>query len=66
MRLLVRCFGWSTIYQVYLDGSDQLRRRPMGRVTNPLRLMGANIEEEDGRAPMHISPAIFAGYNTSS
>lgn len=56
MRLLVGVLAGQQFSSV-LDGSEQLRRRPMGRVTNPLRLMQANIEEDDGRAPLHISPA---------
>lgn len=40
-----------------LDGSEQLRKRPMGRITNPLSEMGAAIQATDGRAPMHIQPA---------
>ena len=36
-----------------LDGDGSLRSRPMGRVTVPLRKMGADIscQGEDGRAP---------------
>jgi 3-phosphoshikimate 1-carboxyvinyltransferase len=37
-----------------LDGSSQLRRRPMRRVTEPLRLMGADIADTDGHAPLVI------------
>ncbi|MCL6511792.1 MAG: 3-phosphoshikimate 1-carboxyvinyltransferase [Anaerolineae bacterium] len=37
-----------------LDGSAQLRRRPMRRVTGPLRAMGARIEDADGHAPLSI------------
>jgi len=44
-----------------LDGSEQLRRRPMKRIIEPLRLMGAQIEAENMRAPMHISPADLKG-----
>ncbi len=44
-----------------LDGSEQLRKRPMGRITNPLRLMGANIEDDEGRAPLHIGGAFLRG-----
>ena len=44
-----------------LDGSEQLRKRPMGRITNPLRLMGANIEDEEGHAPLHIGGAFLHG-----
>ena len=40
-----------------LDGSAQLRRRPMKRITDPLRLMGANIEARKGCCPLRIQPA---------
>ncbi len=38
-----------------LDGTEQLRRRPMRRVSDPLRSMGARIEDADGCAPIEIS-----------
>ncbi|MFP4320941.1 MAG: 3-phosphoshikimate 1-carboxyvinyltransferase [Anaerolineales bacterium] len=44
-----------------LDGSAQLRRRPMTRVTDPLRQMGAAISDTDGKAPLHVSPAPLQG-----
>lgn len=44
-----------------LDGSDQLRRRPMRRITDPLRQMGAQIEDSDGRAPLRIAPSALRG-----
>lgn len=44
-----------------LDGSEQLRKRPMGRVTEPLRLMGADIKSEEGHAPLSIRPASLHG-----
>jgi 3-phosphoshikimate 1-carboxyvinyltransferase len=44
-----------------LDGSQQLRRRPMKRVIEPLRQMGARIEAEDMRAPLRIEPAGLRG-----
>jgi 3-phosphoshikimate 1-carboxyvinyltransferase len=44
-----------------LDGSAQLRRRPMRRVTDPLRQMDAQIEDADGRAPLRIRPAHLRG-----
>jgi 3-phosphoshikimate 1-carboxyvinyltransferase len=44
-----------------LDGSDQLRRRPMTRITQPLRLMGAQIDDTNGRAPLRIEPAALHG-----
>ncbi|RMF26443.1 MAG: 3-phosphoshikimate 1-carboxyvinyltransferase, partial [Chloroflexi bacterium] len=37
-----------------LDGDPQLRRRPMRRVTLPLRQMGAEIYDEEGHAPLRI------------
>jgi 3-phosphoshikimate 1-carboxyvinyltransferase len=34
-----------------LDGDDSVRRRPMDRVAEPLRRMGAEVEVRDGRYP---------------
>jgi len=40
-----------------LHGDASLMRRPMRRVTDPLRAMGAEIQTTgDGTAPLHISP----------
>ena len=55
MRLLAGVLAGQRFASI-LDGSEQLRRRPMGRITKPLRAMGANIED-DGHAPLHIHPA---------
>lgn len=44
-----------------LDGSEQLRRRPMRRIVEPLRLMGADISASDERAPLTIRPAALRG-----
>ncbi len=44
-----------------LDGSAQLRRRPMKRITTPLRMMGANIEARNGCCPLRIEPAALKG-----
>jgi 3-phosphoshikimate 1-carboxyvinyltransferase len=44
-----------------LDGSYQLRRRPMKRITEPLRKMGANIEDTNGYCPLTITPAQLKG-----
>jgi 3-phosphoshikimate 1-carboxyvinyltransferase len=44
-----------------LDGSEQLRRRPMKRVIEPLALMGAQIESRGGYAPLAITPAALHG-----
>lgn len=37
-----------------LAGDDSLHRRPMGRVVEPLELMGARVETDDGHAPLRI------------
>lgn len=37
-----------------LDGDRQLRRRPMERLADPLRQMGARVETEEGLAPLRI------------
>jgi 3-phosphoshikimate 1-carboxyvinyltransferase len=37
-----------------LDGSEQLRRRPMGRIIQPLRQMNALISGHDGHPPLQI------------
>ena len=44
-----------------LDGSAQLRRRPMQRITDPLQLMGADIEASNGGCPLQIRPAALKG-----
>ncbi len=48
-------------FGVTLDGSAQLRQRPMRRITIPLREMGARIDDTDGRAPLTIVPAALHG-----
>jgi 3-phosphoshikimate 1-carboxyvinyltransferase len=37
-----------------LIGDESLMRRPMERVATPLRLMGANIQTQNGRPPVEI------------
>ena len=46
-----------------LDGDASLRSRPMARVVDPLRLMGARIdyEQDEGRLPLVISGAALRG-----
>ena len=48
-------------FPTVLDGSAQLRRRPMQRITAPLQLMGANIEAAAGACPLTIKPARLQG-----
>lgn len=44
-----------------LDGSEQLRRRPMKRIIAPLTQMGADISGVNDRAPLTINPAQLKG-----
>jgi len=37
-----------------LDGDESLTARPMERVAEPLRLMGAEVHTEDGRPPLQV------------
>ncbi|MBI1391702.1 MAG: 3-phosphoshikimate 1-carboxyvinyltransferase [Alphaproteobacteria bacterium] len=37
------------------DGDGSLRARPMGRIAEPLRAMGAIVEMTDGRLPLGVS-----------
>lgn len=48
-------------FESVLAGSEQLRRRPMNRIINPLKLMGADITSENGYAPLTIKPAQLRG-----
>ncbi len=48
-------------FESVLDGTEQLRRRPMKRIIEPLRLMGANIEGADDKAPLTVRPAKLKG-----
>ena len=60
IRLLAGILAGQSFPSV-LDGSEQLRKRPMSRVTEPLRLMGADIKSEEGHAPLSIRPASLRG-----
>ena len=55
MRLLSGLLAGQN-FDCILTGDESLSSRPMRRVTEPLALMGANIEtQEDGSAPLHIN-----------
>lgn len=57
MRLLSGLFA-SQNFASTLVGDESLSKRPMRRVTDPLRLMGAVIDAEpDGTPPLEIRPA---------
>jgi 3-phosphoshikimate 1-carboxyvinyltransferase len=44
-----------------LDGDESIRRRPVDRIAEPLRQMGANVECRDGRLP----PLVVTGASLS-
>ena len=44
-----------------LTGGAQLIRRPMRRVTHPLRRMGADIADDDGHAPLIVRASALHG-----
>ena len=54
MRLLP---GWLAAQEgriFVLDGDSSIRRRPVDRIAEPLRLMGADIRATDGRFPPFV------------
>lgn len=54
LRLLCGLLAGQPVEAV-LDGDASLRRRPMDRVVEPLRRMGADVEARDGRfAPVRV------------
>lgn len=55
IRLLTGLLGGQSFYSV-LSGDDSIRRRPMKRVIEPLKLMGADIwgRKDDQFAPLSI------------
>ncbi len=50
-------------FRCVLTGDDSLRRRPMRRIVEPLRMMGAVIEGADdgGYAPLEVRGAVLRG-----
>jgi 3-phosphoshikimate 1-carboxyvinyltransferase len=57
MRLLAGILAGQPFYSV-LTGNEQLRRRPMGRIVEPLRRMGATVLGRDGG---HLPPLTILG-----
>ncbi len=49
-----------------LDGDESLRSRPMRRVTDPLKKMGAEIYDTDGRLPVKLVGAPLSGLDYDS
>jgi 3-phosphoshikimate 1-carboxyvinyltransferase len=41
-------------FEAILDGDQSLRKRPMGRIIEPLKRMGADIESENSTLPLTI------------
>ena len=60
MRLLAGLMAGQAFAST-LDGSAQLRARPMRRITEPLGLMGAAISSARDCAPLNIQPATLHG-----
>ena len=60
MRLLAGILS-AQPFPTTLDGSPQLRRRPMRRIITPLSQMGANIQSQNGYAPLTFQPAKLHG-----
>ena len=60
MRLLLGVLAGSWL-SATLDGDASLRRRPMARVIDPLKSMGAKIESQAGRAPLAVTGTRLQG-----
>jgi 3-phosphoshikimate 1-carboxyvinyltransferase len=54
MRLLAGLLAGQP-FRATLTGDASLRRRPMRRIAEPLRQMGATVETTQGRAPLTVS-----------
>ena len=42
-------------FKCTLTGDESLRNRPMARITDPLSILGADIESNEGKAPLNIN-----------
>ena len=62
MRLLAGILAGQS-FECALTGEPQLLRRPMGRIADPLRRVGAEIETADGHAPLTIRGRQLRGYD---
>lgn len=64
MRLLAGALGGHPdLYGARLElvGDESLSRRPMNRIIEPLRAMGARIDGTRGHAPLHLWPRRLEG-----
>ena len=64
MRLLAGILAGQA-FGCTLTGGPQLLRRPMRRITEPLRQMGAEIEDTDGHAPLVVRGRALRGTDHS-
>jgi 3-phosphoshikimate 1-carboxyvinyltransferase len=62
MRLLTGILAGQE-FDCVLSGDSQLLRRPMRRVVDPLRKMGARIEDTDGHGPLAIYGRPLVGHH---
>lgn len=60
MRLLSGVLA-AAPFEATLSGDPSLSRRPMDRVAEPLRRMGATIDTEDGHAPLTVRGGHLTG-----
>jgi 3-phosphoshikimate 1-carboxyvinyltransferase len=51
MRLLPGWLAFQPSGRFTIDGDESIRRRPVDRIAEPLRLMGARIDAREGRFP---------------
>jgi len=62
MRLLAGILAGQP-FESTLTGDEQLLRRPMRRIVEPLRRMGAEIKATDGHAPLTVRGRPLHGYD---
>jgi len=67
IRLMSGILAGQKFYSV-LTGDSSLRKRPMARVINPLKRMGANIwaRDNDTKAPISIKGSLLQGISYNS
>ncbi len=51
MRLLPGWLSFQSGHAFTVDGDESIRRRPVDRIAEPLRLMGARVDAREGRYP---------------
>jgi len=61
MRLLSGILAGQENGHFTLDGDASIRKRPMGRVIEPLKLMGGKLTGKEGKAPLKIEGGKLAG-----